>query len=65
MMTKLIAWLFILMCPFVGGNLVAIAGLGRLLDFDWHPWYIASIVVWMLLWAAWFDDSKWQRALTD
>lgn len=63
---KAVGWCFVLMCPFVGGNLLAVMslhGLGLISHDTGIHAMIASSVVWLLLYMAWFDGSKLQKSL--
>ena len=61
---KIVGWIYLFMCPFVGGNLLGIMVL-NLLDLVTQDtgWYIliASSVVWVILFVTWFDGSDLQR----
>lgn len=63
-MKKFIAWLFILMAPFMLGTLITIIISGRVLHLS--PENIAVAIqsfVWLILYATWFEDSEYQRML--
>lgn len=51
------------MCPFVGGNLGAVMAL-EVLDLISHDTgkmlLVATSLAWLVLWALWFDGSKFQ-----
>ena len=68
-MNKLIGWLFFLASPFSGVLLLIIAGLmwaGVVTNTDtiWVAYGIEGLV-WVFLFALWFDGSKYQHALVD
>lgn len=63
---KVIGWAFVVMCPFVGGNILAVLGLEALDLISQEssiPSMIASSVVWLLLYISWFDGSDLQKSL--
>lgn len=63
MWVKIVGWSFVLMCPFVGGNLGAVMAL-EVLDLISHDTgkmlLVATSLAWLVLWALWFDGSKFQ-----
>lgn len=66
MFVKIVGWTFIFLCPFVGGPLVIVAVLRALEVITpevWPVWYGGWAVVWVILYALWFDRSKYQLRL--
>ena len=63
-MTRLIGAVFVLLCPWVGGSLLVAA-----IVSNWTGHDAAMIgfgvwsVVWTILYALWFDGSKYQHSL--
>lgn len=65
---KIVGFLFVLMCPIVGGNLAVAMALeaAQILTRDQALWFvIAEAVVWLTLWSTWFDGSDIQHSLTE
>jgi hypothetical protein len=66
MFVKIVGWTFFLMCPFVGGPLAIVAVLSALEVITPEAWpvlYGGWSVIWVVLYALWFDGSKYQLRL--
>ena len=62
-MNRLIGWTFILLSPLVAGvPAVAFVTL-ELFHSDPSNPIVIYLVFWAILFATWFDDSKYQRAV--
>lgn len=65
-MNQVIGLVFVLiLCPFLGG-LAVDALIGHFLNMDYQEvgmLFAAHTLVWFVLYATWFDGSKFQRSL--
>lgn len=65
LMKQIVALTFAMLCPFIGGLIVPVAMVKLdIIDASmFGTTFGLYSVVWVILWACWFDDSSFQRSL--